>query len=108
MLEEEIISKDICKSIKLIREDDSPKIVREEDIQLALRQLRRKKRREDSFYSIRHYTIMITLIGTGLRINEPVSLDWNDINFNDHLITIKKAKAENRVQSPFQRLYLKS
>lgn len=100
MLEEEIIDKDICKGIKLIREDDSPKIVREEDIQLALRQLKRKKRREDSFYSIRNYTIMVSLIGTGLRINELVSLDWNDIDFNDHLIIIRKSKGRKQGSVP--------
>lgn len=100
MLDEEIIDKDICKNIKLVREDDSPKIVREEDIQLALRHLRRKKRREDSLYSIRNHTIMITLIGTGLRVTELVSLNWNDIDFNDWLITIQKSKSRRSGSVP--------
>ncbi|WP_196493812.1 tyrosine-type recombinase/integrase [Ornithinibacillus caprae] len=88
MLEEEIIDKDICKGNKLVRE---------EDIQLALRHLRRKKRREDSFYFIRNYTIMMTLIGTGLRINELVSLDWNDIDFT---VTIRKSKSRKQGSVP--------
>ncbi|SDP38012.1 tyrosine-type recombinase/integrase [Halobacillus aidingensis] len=100
MLDEEIIDKDICKNIKLVREDDSPKIVREEDIQLALRHLRRMKRREDSLYSIRNHAIMITLIGTGLRVTELVSLDWNDIDFNDWLITIQKSKSRRSGSVP--------
>ncbi|MCA0971861.1 tyrosine-type recombinase/integrase [Halobacillus litoralis] len=100
MLDEEIIEKDICKNIKLVREDDSPKIVREEDIQLALRHLRRMKRREDSLYSIRNHAIMITLIGTGLRVTELVSLDWNDIDFNDWLITIQKSKSRRSGSVP--------
>lgn len=100
MIDEEIIDKDLCKNIKLVREDDSPKIVREEDIQLALRHLRRMKRREDSLYSIRNHTIMITLIGTGLRVTELVSLNWNDIDFNDWLITIQKSKSRRSGSVP--------
>ncbi|WP_163529259.1 tyrosine-type recombinase/integrase [Halobacillus ihumii] len=100
MIDEDIIDKDICKNIKLVREDDSPKIVREEDIHLALRHLRRKKRREDSLYSIRNHTIMITLIGTGLRVSELVSLNWNDIDFNDWLITIRTSKSRKRGSIP--------
>jgi len=100
MLEEEIIEKDICKGIKLVKEDDSPKIVKEEDIHLALRHLRRKKRREDSFYSIRNYTIMVTLIGTGLRINELVNLDWSDIDFVNRLVTIRISKSRKQGSVP--------
>lgn len=100
MLEEEIIEKDICKGIKLVKEDDSPKIVKEEDIHLALRHLRRKKRREDSFYSIRNYTIMVTLIGTGLRINELVNLDWSDIDFVNRLVTIRVSKSRKQGSVP--------
>jgi integrase/recombinase XerD len=100
MVEEGIIENDICKGIKLVREDDAPKVVREEDIQLALRHLRRKKRREDSFYSIRNYTIMVTLIGSGLRVNELVYLNWDDINFVDNLIIIRKSKSRKQGSVP--------
>jgi integrase/recombinase XerD len=107
MVEEEIIEKDICKGIKLVKEDDSPKIVREEDIHLALRHLRRKKRREDSFYSIRNYTIMITLIGTGLRINELVNLDWSDIDFVNGLVTIRISKSRKQGSVPLSEMLAK-
>ena len=58
------------------------------------------KRREDSLYSIRNHTILITLIGTGLRVTELISLDWNDIDFNDWLITIQKSKSRRSGSVP--------
>jgi integrase/recombinase XerD len=100
MADEAIVEKDFTKGIKQVREDDSPKIVREEDILSALSHLRRKKRREDSLYSIRNYTVMVTLIGTGLRINELVNLDWTDIDFDESLITIRKSKSRKQGSVP--------
>jgi integrase/recombinase XerD len=98
---EEGITEDLtCKNIKYVRNDATPKIVRDEDIKKALSYLRRKRRREDSFYAMRNHTILVTLIGTGLRVTELISLDWDDIDFKDNLITLRKTKSRKLSSVP--------
>jgi integrase/recombinase XerD len=100
-LHEEGITDDYtCKNVKSLKVDDNPRIVRDEDIKKALSYLRRMKRREDSFYAMRNHTILIFLIGTGLRANELCSLDWDDIDFKDQLITLKKTKSRKLSSVP--------
>ncbi|MCO7126894.1 tyrosine-type recombinase/integrase [Sporolactobacillus shoreicorticis] len=75
-----------AKGVKMAKLDENPRIVREEDIKLALRYLRKQSRREKDFFSIRDRTIILFLAGTGLRASEMCRLDWQDIDYSSGLI----------------------
>ncbi|SDM60852.1 Site-specific recombinase XerD [Fictibacillus solisalsi] len=98
LCEEQLIEIPFTKGVKAQREDDSPKILAEGDLRDVLRHLRRQHRREHSFTARRNYTLILFLAGTGLRLSELCSLNWNDINFEDSLITIRTSKSR-RTQS---------
>lgn len=53
----------------------------DEEVKEIISYLRRKKRKEDTFYAVRNYNVSLSLIGTGIRLGELVYLRWEDINF---------------------------
>lgn len=100
-LHEEGIAKELfTKNIKTMKQDDSPKIVKDSDIKIALRHLRRTKRREDTFEARRNYTLLLFMIGTGMRLSEVERLDWDDIDFTSYLITIRTSKSRKSQSIP--------
>ncbi|PGU46911.1 tyrosine-type recombinase/integrase [Bacillus cereus] len=76
----------LTEGIKAQREDQKPKLVATEDIKLALSHLRRTKRREDTFTSRSSYTLLLFLVGTGLRLGEIERLTWSDVDFHESII----------------------
>ncbi|MGA4718985.1 tyrosine-type recombinase/integrase [Fictibacillus nanhaiensis] len=98
--EEQITNEMFTKGVKTMKQDDSPKMVKDSDIQQALRHLRRIKRREDSFNARRNYTLLLHLIGTGMRLSEVERLNWDDIDFKDYLITINQSKSRKSQSVP--------
>lgn len=107
-LHEEGITNDYtCKNIKTVKTDTNPRIVHESDIRKALSYLRRVKRREDDFYSYRNHSILVFLIGTGLRASELCRLEWSHIDFNDQLITLNKTKSRTSQSVPLSETVLK-
>ncbi|QOY34229.1 tyrosine-type recombinase/integrase [Anaerobacillus isosaccharinicus] len=100
-LHSEKITKEVfTENIKTMRQDVEPKMVRDEDIQHAIHHLRRAKRRENTFESRRNYTMLLFMIGTGMRLSEIEQLDWNDIDLNGYLITIGKSKSRKTQSIP--------
>ncbi len=100
-LQEEGLTKELLtKGIKSQRQDDSPKIVKTEDIKLALSHLRRVKRRENTFTARRNYIILLFMVGTGLRISEVERLNWQEIDFDTCLITIRTSKSRKTQSVP--------
>lgn len=91
---------DLTSGIKLQREDQQPKIVRTEDLRLALSHLRRVKRREDTFTGRRNYTLLLFLAGTGLRLGELERLTWLDVDFSESLIRINTSKSRKAQSVP--------
>lgn len=98
--EEGITEEYCCKNIKAPKVDENPRMVRDEDIKKALSYLRRIKRREDSFYAMRNHTIIIFLIGTGLRAGELCALNWEDIDWEEDLIILRKTKSRKLSSVP--------
>ncbi|MCE7792295.1 tyrosine-type recombinase/integrase [Salipaludibacillus sp. CUR1] len=98
--QEGLTEKVLTEGVKLTREDTSPKIVKTEDIKLALSHLRRAKRREDTFTARRNYVILLFMVGTGLRISELERLNWSDIDFSTYLITIRTSKSRKAQSVP--------
>ncbi|MGY0694370.1 tyrosine-type recombinase/integrase [Virgibacillus sp. FSP13] len=90
----------LTQGIKTQREDQSPKIVRTDDLRLLLSHLRRNKRIEKTFTARRNYIIVLTLIGTGLRVGELTQLTWSDIDFQEHTIRIQVSKSRKAQQVP--------
>jgi len=100
LYEEGVTDDYCCRNIKAMRVDENPRIVRDEDIRKALSYLRRMKRREDSFYAVRNHTIIIFLIGTGLRAGELCALNWDDIDWEESLIILRKTKSRKLSSVP--------
>ncbi|MCQ6265591.1 tyrosine-type recombinase/integrase [Fictibacillus sp. WQ 8-8] len=98
--EEQITEELFTKGVKMQREDDSPKILADNDLRDVLRHLRRQHRREHSFTARRNYTLIIFLAGTGLRLNEVCSLTWSDIDLDSSLIMIRTSKSRKTQSVP--------
>ncbi|MDP4350248.1 tyrosine-type recombinase/integrase, partial [Escherichia coli] len=57
-------------------------------IKQMLNYYRRIKQREKAFYAYRDYSIIVTLLGTGLRLSELCSLKWDDVDFVNQTLTV--------------------
>ncbi|WP_195536207.1 tyrosine-type recombinase/integrase [Bacillus paralicheniformis] len=90
----------LTDGIKAMREDTQPKIVTTEDVRAVLSHLRRSKRREDSFTSRRNYILMLTMIGTGMRLSEITRLEWSDVDFSESLVQIRQSKSRKSQSVP--------
>jgi integrase/recombinase XerD len=100
LITEGISTDGITSGIKSQREDQTPKIVKTEDVKLALSHLRRVKRREDSFTARRNYTLLLFLVGTGMRLGELERLTWSDVDFSESLIKIQISKSRKSQSIP--------
>lgn len=80
LVEETIVEENPTDKIKKSREDIRIKTFSDDEVKAILSHLRRTRRKEDSFYSVRNYTMFLLLIGTGLRASEAVSIKWSDID----------------------------
>lgn len=56
--------------------------------------LRRIKQRDKTFYAIRDYTIIVFLLGTGVRLGELVNLKWADVDLRSGSAAILGKKRE--------------
>jgi integrase/recombinase XerD len=81
MIECEVIRINPAKKIPKAREDIRIDVFTDYHIKQMLNYYRRIKQREKAFYSYRDYSIIVVLLGTGLRQSELCSLKWNDIDF---------------------------
>lgn len=90
----------LTDGIKAMKEDVQPKIVTIEDVRVVLSHLRRSKRREDSFTARRNYCLMLTFIGTGMRVSEVERLNWSDVDFSEGLIQIRTSKSRTSQSVP--------
>ncbi len=48
----------------------------------------------------RHYTLFLLLARTGVRIGEALALQWNDLDFNNRSIEIKRSTARGKITTP--------
>jgi len=88
-----LVSEDMAESnptdaIKKVKEDIRIKAFTDQEVKEILSDLRRTKRKTDSFYAIRNHCAFITLIGTGLRASELTSLTWNAVDFKRRNIVV--------------------
>lgn len=86
---EDIISKNFCKGVKLKKEvqEEQNKLLTDEEIEKLLNSLEEDKQL---------LTIVKIALGTGMRINEILALTESDFNFNDNSININKTVSKCR------------
>ena len=70
------------KQLKKAKEEKTLKTLTDEEVNSLIAWLKRQKRRNNSFYTVRDYTIFVTLLGTGMRLGELCNLKWEDIDFS--------------------------
>ena len=82
--------------IKKMHEDVLIEVFTDQQVKQMFNYFAHLKYRDKTFYAMRDTTIIITLIGTGIRLGELVNLKWNEINFEYNVITVFGKK---RIQS---------
>lgn len=88
MVEIEVIEKNPAKKIQRAKEDIKIDVFTDYHIRQMLNYYRRLKNREHTFHSYRDYSIIVTLLGTGLRLSELCNLKWSDIDFQNLSISV--------------------
>ncbi|PGT76184.1 tyrosine-type recombinase/integrase [Bacillus sp. AFS040349] len=88
LVQEDIIQENPTDSIKRVKEDIRIKTFTDDEVKEILSHLRRTKRREDTYFAVRNYTMFLTLIGTGLRASELTSLKWSAVDLHNRSIKV--------------------
>lgn len=88
LIAEGLAEENPADGIKKLREDIRIKTFSDQEVNEILSHLRRMRRREDGFYSIRNYAMFLTLIGTGLRVGELCSLRWSSIDLQKRTFVV--------------------
>lgn len=94
--ENEIITEkqNVCKKVNYAKEDIVIQPFSDYHIEQMLGYLRRIKQRERTFYAIRDYTIIVFLLGTGVRLGELINLKLSDIDLKHGSASILGKKRE--------------
>lgn len=88
MIECEIITQNPAKKIKKAKEDIKIDVFTDYHIKQMLNYYRRIKQREKAFYAYRDHSIIVILIGTGIRLSEMTALKWSDVDFQNHTLSV--------------------
>lgn len=88
MVEIEVIKQNPAKKVPKAKEDIKIEVFTDYHINQMLNYYRRLKNREHSFHAYRDYTIIIFLLGTGLRLSEMCNFKWSDIDFQNQSISV--------------------
>ncbi|MEK4030772.1 tyrosine-type recombinase/integrase [Pseudobacillus sp. FSL P4-0506] len=88
MVECEVIKESPAKKIQRAKEDVRIDVFTDYHIKQMLNYYRRIKQREKSFFAYRDYTIIVTLLSTGLRLSELCNLKWSDIDFQQQTLNV--------------------
>lgn len=88
LLDNEYITKNPCSKISKLETDEKIEVFTDSHIRQMLTYYRRLKRKDHQFTAFRNSAIIITLLGTGIRIGELRNLKWSDINSEHYQLTI--------------------
>jgi len=94
LIEEEVIDKNPCYKISKQKTDERIEVFTDTHIRQILRYYRRLKRKDHEYTAYRNTAIIITLLGTGIRIGELRNLKWSDIMENQLVVFGKNRKQE--------------
>ncbi len=96
LLKEEHIKLNPCSKVENVITETKIEVFSDNHIKQMLNYYKRLKQRDKVFYAYRDHTIIIILLGTGIRLGEMCNLKWNDINFEAYQMTIW---GKNRTQA---------
>jgi integrase/recombinase XerD len=82
MVKSEIINEKRNPMLKIekVKTDTKIEVFSDNHIKQMLGYYRKLKGREHSFYAYRDHTIILTLLGSGIRLGELCNLKWNDVD----------------------------
>ncbi|GED25195.1 tyrosine recombinase XerC [Brevibacillus agri] len=87
-----------AKKIGYGKEDIKIEVFQDRHIQQMLGYYRRLKQREKSFFAYRDYTMIVFLLGTGVRLGEMVNLSWNEVDLkNGTIIVFGKKRQQSSI-----------
>jgi integrase/recombinase XerD len=97
MVEIEVLTKSPADKISRAKEDIKIEVFTDYHIKQMLNYYRRTRRRENAFWAYRDYTLILTMLGTGIRLTESTNLKWSDVDFKNQTLTIfgKNRKLES-------------
>ncbi len=92
------ISDNPTQKIKYVKEESRMICFSDHQIAQMLDYYRRIGKREKTYYAYRDYVIIITLLGTGIRLGELCNLKWDDVDFiNGSITVIGKARKHRTI-----------
>ena len=94
----EYIKDSPARKIKALKEDVKIDVFTDEQIGQMLAYYRRIKQKEKSYYAYRDYTMIILLLGTGIRRGELVNLKWSDVDLvNQSIVVFGKSRRRESI-----------
>ncbi|POZ56790.1 Tyrosine recombinase XerD [Lysinibacillus sphaericus] len=94
LVENENITKNPCYKITKQKTEERIEVFTDVHIRQMLRYYRRLKRKDHEYTAYRNTAIIITLLGTGIRIGELRNLKWSDVIENQLVVFGKNRKQE--------------
>lgn len=98
MVESDIINekRNPMSKIEKVKTDTKIEVFSDNQLKQMLNYYRRLKGREHSFYAYRDYTLILTLLGSGMRLGELCNLKWKDVDLITGTIILF---GKNRIQA---------
>jgi len=91
-VEEKMITDNPALKVKRLKEDVKIDVFSDWQINQMLAYYRSLRRREKSYFAYRGYTLILTLLGTGLRRTEAINLKWSHIDEANLTISVFNSK----------------
>ncbi|RDV25865.1 tyrosine-type recombinase/integrase [Lysinibacillus capsici] len=94
LIENEYLQHNPCLKLKKQQTDERIEVFTDAHIRQMLRYYRRMKRKDHEFTAYRNTAMIITLLGTGIRLGEMRGLRWSDVSIRHISIFGKNRKLE--------------
>ncbi|MBA4496181.1 tyrosine-type recombinase/integrase [Paenactinomyces guangxiensis] len=88
LLENDLVKNNPTEKIKRSKEETRIEVFTDKHIRQMLGYYRRLKQRDKSYYAYRDHTLIILLLGTGMRIGEVANLKWSDVDLINQTLTL--------------------
>lgn len=85
-----------CERIIKLKTDTKIAAFTDEQITQMINYYRRLRGRDKTYYAVRDYVIILTLLGTGVRIGELVSIRWTDVDLTSDKVVVFGKKRQQR------------
>jgi integrase/recombinase XerD len=87
-----------CEKLGKLKTDIRIEAFTDEQITQILNYYRSIKGKEKSFFAVRDYLIVLTLLGTGIRLGEAINIAWNDLDLtNSKVIVFGKKRMQRTI-----------